>query len=136
MSTSITKELEPWEVFHPEGFSMFYCDDKKAKWYLRKNLAEIVDERKIKLLFKPNGPGEDPSVRLTKNITCVCCNSQTSLTKHHIVPTQYRKQLPLKYKEHYSYDVVLLCKKCHESYERKADVFKKNNRRKSRCFKR
>lgn len=115
-----------WEVYHPEGELMFYCDEKKAIWYLSRNLAEVLDERKIKLLFTPKGKGESIKTKIKKPSKCVCCGTDKELTKHHIVPRQYRKFLPNDLKEHYSYDVMFMCWEHHEKYERKADILKKS----------
>ena len=52
------------------------------------------------------------------------CGSGNELTKHHVVPYQYRKYFPDEYKSKSSFDVLCLCKTCHNEYELKADVLK------------
>lgn len=48
----------------------------------------------------------------------------TGLTLHHVVPYQYRKEMPLSFKSHGSHDVLAVCVTDHERYERFADVEK------------
>jgi hypothetical protein len=44
-------------IYHQDGTLMCYCSDKKMRWYLKKNLAEQIDEKAIKLTFEPAGKG-------------------------------------------------------------------------------
>ena len=55
---------------------------------------------------------------------CVVCNTENYLTRHHVIPTCYRKWFPLKLKSHNFHDVLLMCVDCHDTYERKADELK------------
>ena len=49
---------ENWKVYHPSGRHMFTCGEKKAYWYLERNLAKLIDgERSIELTFIPKGNG-------------------------------------------------------------------------------
>lgn len=48
----------------------------------------------------------------------------TGLTLHHVVPYQYRKEMPLSFKSHGSHDVLAVCVVDHERYERFADMEK------------
>lgn len=43
------------------------------------------------------------------------------LTLHHVVPYQYRKEMPLSFKSHGSHDVLPLCVDDHEIYEHFAE---------------
>lgn len=112
-----------WTVLHPDGFEMFKCVDRKANWYLNRNLAYIVSltPKVIKLTFKPNGVGwKDDKFALSpkKNICVVCGESELSkLTTHHIVPTFYKKHFPEQNKIATSHDVIVICRKCHDEYE-------------------
>ena len=47
------------QVLSPGGILMFRCDEKKAKWYLNRNLGEILSESPliVKLKFEPRGLG-------------------------------------------------------------------------------
>ena len=116
------------QVFSPGGILMFRCDDKKANWYLSKNLADIIKDKPltIKLKFKPQGLGNhNKKFGLTDMYNkCVCCGSEEYLTRHHVVPYCYRKFFPLKFKSHNFHDVLLVCVHCHDRYERQADKLK------------
>ena len=43
-----------------DGNILTYCDDKKIRWYLKKNLATVdpKNPKKIMLNFEPSGRGE------------------------------------------------------------------------------
>lgn len=116
------------QVYSPEGILMFRCDNKKANWYLNRNLAEILnsDPLVIKLKFQPRGNGNhNKSYGLSemRNI-CVVCGEDEFLTRHHVVPICYRKHFPLEKKSHNFHDVLSLCVDCHENYEKFAFDFK------------
>ena len=117
-----------WQVKSPEGILMFRCDEKKAMWYVKRDLGEIVQEdpKIVQLKFKPNGLGNHhKKYGLTemKN-KCVVCGTDEYLTRHHVVPHCYRKFFPESIKSHNFHDVLSLCVDCHERYERKATDFK------------
>ncbi|KAJ3160410.1 Exonuclease 3'-5' domain-containing protein 2 [Geranomyces michiganensis] len=102
-------------VFSPQGVPMFRASRKKLDWYLARGLAETVDETSIRLLFEPAGTGhglkgEETYFLEDKRNICV--------------PLQYRRNMPLEIKSHYSIDVVLLCVACHNLYERHAGELK------------
>jgi hypothetical protein len=110
------------QVFSPEGRLMFRCLEKRAKWYLERKLAIIVSENPfvIQLTFQPKGQGviDDKQKAERYNKCVVCGNEQLNmLTKHHIIPYEYRKNFPDEKKQHNSLFVVPICKKCHVTYE-------------------
>jgi len=117
-----------YKVFSPDGKLMFRCDEKKANWYLSRDLAHLKNKKKIYLNFQPNGLGNyDKSYGLGEmSNKCVVCGTQEFLTRHHVVPISYRRYFPVEIKSHNFHDVLPLCKDCHEGYERKADILKKN----------
>ena len=113
---------------------------KKAKWYIRKNIAEwsspkdgseLAKEKDIKcmrLLFEHNGKtmkkdGESSSsetlyLRSVKQNICVSCGNDGHHIRYYIVPYAYRSLLPDDYKSHMSHDIVILCPDCHVNCER------------------
>lgn len=130
-SYGVTKDRKIYgncQVLSPEGILMFRCDQKKANWYLSRNLADITQESPliIKLKFKPRGLGNhNKEFGLTEMTNkCVTCGCEEYLTRHHVVPYCYRKYFPLKLKSHNFHDVLSLCVECHERYERSADKLK------------
>lgn len=116
------------QVFSPNDILMFRCDEKKVRWYLDRDLADIITEEPltIRLNFEPKGLGnhnKDFGLSEMSN-RCVVCGSEEFLTRHHVVPYCYRKYFPLEMKEHNFHDVLSLCTECHEKYERQADDLK------------
>lgn len=116
-----------WEVYHPDGSLMFRCDNKKANWYLKRDLAINFEENKIKLTFTPEGKGHvDEPFYLTKKANiCVVCGKSRYLTRHHVIPYCFRRHIPEEMKSKDSHDIVLLCIPCHRIYETHAWNIKK-----------
>lgn len=119
--------LNNWYVYHPNGRHMFTCGEKKAKWYLERDLAIQIDEYTIQFTFEPNGDGffdnEDfgRSIRIAR---CVSTGVQHDLQRHHIVPYCYRSYFPYQYKSKNHHDVVLLNHDVHAEYEVEATKYK------------
>ena len=118
---------ENWKVYHPNGKHMFTCGEKKANWYLSRELATVIGKHKIQFTFKPNGDGfadnEEFGRGIRKNI-CVVTGVDYDLQRHHIVPYCYRTYFDDKYKSKNHHDVVLINDEEHEKYEREANKFK------------
>ena len=116
------------QVLSPGGILMFRCDEKKANWYLNRNLGEIVSTSPltVKLNFEPKGLGNhNKGFGLSEmGNKCVSCGTEEYLTRHHVVPYCYRRYFPVELKSHNFHDVLSLCVDCHEGYERKADQLK------------
>lgn len=116
---------DSYEMQDPRGKLLFLCDKKKIKWYIKKDLVVHVEGQKYKLKFEPKGQGNTNPFfleRLPNN--CVVCGAKERLSKHHIVPYQYRKVLPDDYKNSNHFDVLCVCLDCHETYEEKANKLK------------
>lgn len=117
-------------VQNPDGVHIFNAGIKKAKWYIKRNLAEIIQEHPliIRLKFVPNGNGHaydiDSFYLQDRQNICVCCGTNKHITRHHIVPIMYRKFFNDGLKNHSSYDILPLCHSCHENYEISAQKFK------------
>jgi hypothetical protein len=118
------------KVNHPDGSLMFLCLPKKAHWYLSRGLAKLISEEPlvIQLTFEPKGRGamdkkytdkEREYLLGEKKNVCVVCGTQNfeALTKHHVVPQEYRKHFPVAIKSRASHDVVLMCVNHHMKYE-------------------
>ena len=102
-----------------------YVDTKKMNWYLDRGLAVKVGDNDFKLNFKSKGDSVNGKYHyLSLENRCVICASIKDLTKHHVVPHQFRKYLPLSYKTRNSFDVLCLCSTCHIEYEVEADKLK------------
>lgn len=113
-------------VLNVNGDLMFRCNEKKLNWYLSRNLAKLVKDKVGQLLFAPAGPGHAGiEFYVSEKVNqCVVCGSDQKLTKHHVVPRCYRRFFPPDRRDHLSYDVLLLCENCHETYEFEADKLK------------
>lgn len=118
------------QVYSPDNILMFRCDEKRANWYLSRNLADvtILSPLTIRLKFQPKGLGNhNKEFGLVEMVNrCVNCGSEEYLTRHHVVPYCYRRYFPLSLKSHNFHDVLSMCVECHEKYERKADELKNN----------
>ena len=118
------------QVFSIKGNLMFLCIEKRANWYLERGLAEKLSENPlaIKLLFETKNEGNhgDSYYLTEKQNRCVKCGTEDleHLTKHHIVPYQYRKFMPEEVKGNSSFDIVPICFDHHNEYERQADLLK------------
>ncbi|KAM3960146.1 exonuclease 3'-5' domain-containing 2 [Aphomia sociella] len=103
----------------PDGELLCTCDNKKALWYVEKQLADVVNEEPltVRLRFEPAGRSVGLVglyYQLTKENKCVVCGSANSYIRKNVVPREYRKYFPEIMKEHSSHDVVLLCARCHQ----------------------
>lgn len=117
------------KVLNKNGELIFRCGNKKAKWYLSRNLAKIIEpfpNLVIQLNFEANGPGNKGDAYLLgdKENRCVCCGILNGLTLHHVVPYCFRKFFPEQFKNHNCYDVLILCKVCHQKYEEESNILR------------
>jgi hypothetical protein len=112
------------KMLNKDNQFMSFVDQNKMDWYIKKNLAEKIDEKTFKINFIPNGSGVNVSYyeKAIEN-RCVCCASTEKLTKHHVLPYRFKKYFPIEYKSHTSFDVLLLCETCHSKYEIQANKF-------------
>lgn len=129
LQTLQTNAYSNWVMLDPTGLMLCRCAEKRARWYLDRNLAEMVSDNPptIKLSFVPGGPGYngDSYSMAEKENRCVVCGTVDDLTKHHIVPHMFRKCLPIEMKGRSSHDVVVICVSCHNEYEEVATQLKK-----------
>lgn len=113
----------------PDGGMLFRCDDEKMNWYLDRGLAEEVSFNPpvIKLTFNPKGKGNrnDEYMLAPRDNRCVVCGTHDELTRHHVVPSCYRRAFPEALRRHDAYDVLMICIDCHDKYEAVALVLKR-----------
>jgi hypothetical protein len=114
------------EVHSQDGRFLSHTSKKRADWYLKRGLAELLpDDNKIKLCFVEKEFTPDyNNFKESYQDYCVCCGTKNNLTKHHIVPQQYFPYLPLEFKQFNHHDLICMCRTCHNEYENKAMVFK------------
>jgi hypothetical protein len=119
--------IENWKVYHPTGKHMFTCGEKKANWYLERNLAKQISKNKIALTFSPKGSGFEDNEefgRSERETRCVVCGIEDNLQRHHIVPYCYRSYFPEEFKSKNHHDVVLINYERHGEYEQLANIYK------------
>ncbi|XP_059661076.1 protein RRP6-like 3 isoform X2 [Cornus florida] len=117
-------------IYANDGRLLCYCDRRKLEWYLRRDLAKLVEDDPpgIMLLFEPKGRPEDEGnefyIHSKKNI-CVGCGEGNHYLRYRIIPSCYRVHFPEHLKSHRSHDIVLLCVDCHEIAHTAAEKYKR-----------
>lgn len=108
-----------------DGKFLSHVDTRRMDWYLDRDLAVMLNDKDFQLTFQSKGDSERGEYyKLELQNCCVVCGSEDDFTKHHVVPHQYRKYFPDKYKSKSSFDVLCMCKTCHNEYELEADILK------------
>lgn len=110
-----------------EGEIIFTASERKAGWYLDRNLAKEIGPGEIQLTFQAKGKGDagDPFYLQDRKDECVVCGSNRRLTKHHIVPISYRKCFPPEIKDNSHHDVLPICVRHHDEYNIHEQEFRK-----------
>lgn len=118
---SSKKEVyENCRMLSSNGELLCYTDRKRLEWYIRKGLAELVAEEPftVRLLFEHKTSDQDKNLHrfytAAKHNRCVACGEGSHWLRYRIVPSCYRRALPVHMKSHRSHDIVLLCVTCHE----------------------
>lgn len=103
------------------GFSFkkdeFYKKHKYSITMVKKELLYVLSSVKILL---------DHRIKKREKLShqCVVCGRTAELTKHHVVPYQYRKFFPIEIKGKNHFDILLLCNEHHATYEEHALTLK------------
>lgn len=116
-----------WSILDQDDKLLSNVSKKRAMWFLNKDLGELIEHNTIRLKFEPKGRSSDDYTLTKKENRCVVCGSTKirDLTKHHVVPSMYKKLFPIKFKERSSHDIVIICRVCHNNYEQNfANIFK------------
>ena len=61
---------------------------------------------------------ENPPQGIIRHNQCSCCVTDNSLTNHHIIPLKFGKFIDLTLRR---FILILLCRKCHDTYEKMAE---------------
>ncbi|KAL9657140.1 hypothetical protein ABK040_002765 [Willaertia magna] len=106
-------------LYNHEMLLLAKIDVRKFNWYLKKGLAKQINETSIQLNFKAKGDGHSNDEFYLSKIEnqCVACGEVNDLTRHHVIPYEYRKFMPEFIRSNSSHDICLLCHRCHEFYE-------------------
>jgi len=111
-------------VYSSDDEFMFYTNQRKLNFYIKNNLIEKVSDTHYKLTFEPKGKGysdKDSAIGKFCNIPrinqCVVTGETdlTKITKHHIVPSCFRKHFPIEKKNNFQLVVQILNKE-HTRY--------------------
>lgn len=117
------------KVRNKDGVIMFYCARKRADWYVKRNLAVVLNEDpfEVQLTFATNGPGNinDPYYLQPGINRCVVCGKTDDLTRHHIVPISFRRHMSDDVKNHSYHDILPICADHHNEYETHSNEFRK-----------
>ena len=108
------------KIYSPSGDLMFLANDDKLRFYKKKDLIEQTTDG-YRLKFEPKGLGHGSRNRELlepRNNVCVVCgnNDLSLLTRHHIIPSRFRKFFPLNIKGNNHRYVVLLDVFHHDEY--------------------
>lgn len=120
----LRQPYDNYKIFHPDGTLMCFCSSKKANWYLKRDLATKIGTDEIHLTFTPRGYGDPQEILIGRSNSCVVSGLNILLTKHHVIPTQYRQCFEKVYKDKNSSDLVVLNREIHDAYEVHATIFK------------
>lgn len=107
---------------------IFRCSQKRAKFYLKKGYANLVNSDTIQLT---NDVTEKRLSQLydgefseffteIKNDHCVVCGCTGRLTRHHVVPQRHVGKIPFPWRNCIS-NVLFVCMDCHLVYESNID---------------
>ena len=106
------------KILKPNGEILSCCSAKGMRWYLKKGLAEVVDEKTVKLNFEPKirGLKFDEYHQSVKESQCFVCGIRDNLCKFAVVPECYRQYIDDKYndKANRIHDCIPLCISCNK----------------------
>lgn len=109
------------EMYSPDDQLMFRTNQSRLKSYIKKGLVEKLNDKKFRFNFVPKGLGygeRNKGLLEPRENRCVRCGDEDLfvLTRHHIVPSRFRRHLPDNIKGHNHKYVVFLCCECHNEY--------------------
>ena len=112
-----------FKVYSPDNILMFHTNKRRLNFYLKNDLIDQISEREYRLKFKPNGNGysdlnRNPLLLIERQNRCVC-SGETNLevlTRHHIVPSVFRRHFPEERKSNNFLFVVQLTRDLHNQY--------------------
>lgn len=85
-----------------DGELLCTIDEKKAMWYVNKELGEIVKQNPltVRLKFEPAGRAVGQTgkyYQMEKENKCVVCGESEKYNRKNVVPREYRKYFPCKH---------------------------------------
>lgn len=121
---SYFEQQKSYIVLNTQGQPFVRCQQKKVNNYLKKGLLKWIDDDTLqyttdlieKKLLEVYDGQPDSAFLHEMHYSCVVCNSNNSLTKHHVVPRKDLKYYPLEIKNFLN-NLLTVCKDCHVCYE-------------------
>lgn len=102
-----------------------YTNMIRAKSLVNKGFAEWISDAEIRMKGDATDFDEFRYIPFEKRKCCMECGIKLQLTNHHIIPKQFMKVMSkMGFQWKNSLFVTFLCKKCHNEYEEKANIFK------------
>lgn len=113
------------EIYSIDNNLIFRCNQSRLAFYQKKNLVECIGDNKYKLNFFHNCSNSKTELSAQRDNKCVRCGCEDflTLTRHHIIPTRFRKHFPLEIKSYNSKYIVFLCTDCHYEYNECETIF-------------
>lgn len=113
------KYYDNCKIMLPDGKFGGYASRRKINWYLKKGIADKIDDNAIKLNFTPVMTSDkNGQIKLDDNggreNICVVCGEADKLFRYSLMPMAFKKYYPLDMKKHRSDLIVLLCYECKE----------------------
>jgi len=116
-----TKDLySGCRLMSPDGIHLANVSIGKAEWYISKGLGSAQppstpdEPLTVRLKFRPNGIGHSGDAYYLQDMhnRCVGCGATQQTIRYSVIPPVFRSQMPRRFKEHSSHDIVLLCPVC------------------------
>lgn len=117
-------KLEHYILHNLEGKPLLSIKRKKLDHYLRKGMAVFRNdiyqlttnhiEESIKATL---GTTTNPYLLHKKHSQCVVCGHEHNLTRHHVIPQNIFKNLPVEIRAHILGLILCMCVECHIKIE-------------------
>ncbi|HUR53319.1 MAG TPA: hypothetical protein VMZ71_04275 [Gemmataceae bacterium] len=118
------KPLREYLVLGVTGEPLFRCTERRANYY-RKRLAvqeiedgvlQFTDDAVEKRLRSLHPNDFSPFFLAAKADRCCVCGATTPLTRHHVIPTRHKPNVPRPWRSCLS-NILYVCWGCHARYE-------------------
>jgi hypothetical protein len=104
------------EIYKMDGSFFGFCSKIKLDWYLKKNIAEKIEDKEnaIKLKFEPKNLIVNKVPSIKRENKCYVCGEIEGLLKYHLIPPEYKRFLSSEWKlyNNNSTDSISICLDC------------------------
>jgi exonuclease 3'-5' domain-containing protein 2 len=120
-----TDYLKRFRLLDRNGRLISWCSKKKKDWYLQEGIVKPVGDDAIQFLVETAVDfREKHPEALSYKDCCVVCGTKEGLSSHHVVPYSFVEFFTNDWKDYCEHDVVYLCVKCHNKYEKSSHQFR------------